>query len=164
MGQSEVTPSTSSPVCDLLDPAIEVEVIVGEERTQALVDSWSILTSVGETYYTEHLEEKYPLRELNGLLVVEGAGGHLLEYLGYIEVDLIVSGHSNDLLWTPMMVAPDTSYKRVPLLIGTNVINKLHEGKEDDLWSLAIHTLSVQETVAEDVAVYCCKQIVIPPN
>ena len=54
--------------------------------------------------------ESTPLRELNDLLVVEGAGGHLLEYLGYIEVDLIMSGHSDDLLWVPMMVATTREY------------------------------------------------------
>ena len=73
-----------------------------------------------------------------------------------------MSGHNDDLPSVPMMGAPDTSYKRVPLLVETNVINKLHEGKEDDVWSLAIYTLSVQETVAEDISVYCCKQIHSP--
>ena len=32
------------------------------------------------------------------------------------------------------------------------------------MWSLTIRTLSLQETVGKDVAVYCCRQMVIPTN
>ena len=77
---------------------------------------------------------RHPLRELNDLLVVEGAGGHLHEYLGYIKVNLIMSGHPDNSIWDPMMVAPDTPYnKSVPLLVGTNVVHKLLGDKENNV-------------------------------
>ena len=163
-GQAEVT-SSPSPICDLLGHANEAEVVIGGESCRALVDTGSMITSVGETYYKEHLQEKYPLQELNSLLKVEGAGGHQLKYTGYAEMEIMVPEHSTTSFWVPVLVAPDTTYNSmVPLIVGTNVIKMLFGDKSEDIWSLAINAVSAQEMVPEEAAVYCCRQMVIEPN
>ena len=101
-----------------------------------------MITSVGESFYKEYLEKQYPLQELSDLLHVEGAGGHQLEYLGYAEMDVTVPDHSAIPLWVPILVAPNTTYnKRVPLIIGTNVIGKLKQSRYDDIWTSDINAV-----------------------
>ena len=163
MGQSEVM-SSISPTCDLLGHPNEAEVIVGGVRCTALVDTGSMVTSIGETFYKEHLEDKYPLMQISDLLKVEGAGGHQLSYSGYVELDISVPEHSPSPLWVPALVAPATAYNsRVPLIVGTNIIKHLQSCKQDDVWSSAINAITAQQSIPEDVAVYCCRQMVIPP-
>ena len=164
-GQQEVTTSTSPNVCDLLGHANEADLIVGGRTCRGLIDTGSMITSVGEQFYKDHLQNKYPLQEVNDLLKVEGAGGHQLVYVGYAEVELSVPDHSNTPLWVPVLVAPATSYnQRVPFIIGTNVIKHLHPCKSEDIWTSAINAVSAQESIPEEVPVYCCKEMVIPPN
>lgn len=56
-------------------------------------------------------------------LTIEGAGGHHLPYLGYIEVDLAVPALSIESITCLMLVTPDTDYsQRVPVIIGTNIL------------------------------------------
>ena len=163
-GQTEVTIDTS-PICNLVGQANEGVVILGGEKCLALVDSGSMITSVGEDFYTKHLEDRFPLQELNNIVKVEGAGGHLLEYRGYIEVDVQVPDHADTPLWVPVLIAPSTTYnQRVPMIVGTNIIRML-QSPGSDVWSSAMSAVSAQESVEEeDAAVYCLKQMVIPPN
>lgn len=79
VGQAEVTEFTS-PNCDMLGPANESQVVVGDFRCLALIDTGSMFTSIGEAFHKKHLEDKYPLQELSDLLQVEGAGGHPLQH------------------------------------------------------------------------------------
>ena len=67
-------------MCDLLGHANETDILVGEERCLALVDTGSMITSIGESFYRDHLEDQYTLHEINHLVKVEGAGGHQLTY------------------------------------------------------------------------------------
>lgn len=164
-GRSEVKSTPQSPSCSLLGHANETDVQLGDKICKALVDTGSMITSVGESFYKRYLEKQYPLQELSDLLHVEGAGGHQLEYLGYAEMDITVPDHSATPLWVPILVAHDTTYnKEVPLIIGTNVIGKLKQSRYDDIWTSAINAVCAQEAVPEEVAVYCCKQLFIPPS
>ena len=76
-GQLEATFS-SRPMCGLLGHTNEAQVLVGEEKALALVDMGSMSTSIGDSFYKEHLEHKYPLQELKSLLEVDREGGHQL--------------------------------------------------------------------------------------
>ena len=60
------------------------------------------------------------------MLNLTDAGGNDLPYLGYTEVDLAFGGKSYGI--SPLLVVNDTPYNvRVPLLIGTNVLNKIKQ-------------------------------------
>ena len=164
-GQLEVTTRTPSPICDVVGKANECEVVVGGDRCMSLVDSGSMITSVGEDFYKEHLKDRFPLQELNNLLQVEGAGGHVFEYRGFIEVDIVVPDHGDSPLWVPVLVAPTTAYnQRIPMIIGTNVLRNLLPNESNDVWSLATRAVSAQESQVQDSAVYCLRQIAIAPN
>ena len=138
-------------MCDLLGHANEAQVLVGGEKALALVDTGSMITSIGESFYKEQLQHKYPLQVLNSLLEV-GAGRHQLDYFGYAELEMLVPEHGSS-VWAPGLVAPETSNLRVPLIIGTNVIKHLLPSKDEDVWTPAINAVTVQQTATpEDVA------------
>ena len=63
------------------------------------------------------------VQPLDGLIHVQGAGGHVLQYLGYVEATIAfpdLGKASTDALF---LVAPDTSYhSKVPVLVGTNLL------------------------------------------
>ena len=71
------------------------------------------------------LAEKLELsvQPLDGLIQVQGAGGHALHYLGYVEASVAfpdLGKVSTDALF---LVAPDTNYHAtVPVLVGTNLL------------------------------------------
>ena len=56
--------TSDSPMCNLLGPANETQIIAGEEPCMALVDTGSMITSIGEDFYRKHLEEQHPLQDL----------------------------------------------------------------------------------------------------
>ena len=82
-----------------------------------------MITSVSEDFYNT----LSPLPELKALddfkLNVQGAGGHDLPYMGYIEVSIQVSFLANTDIEVPVLVMPTTNYGlQVPVVLGTNVI------------------------------------------
>ena len=109
-------------------------------------------------------EGQYPLQDLNNLVRVEGAGGHQLTYLGYVEVKLATSSGTS--VWAPVLVAPKTEYNtRVPVILGTNVIKHLLPDATGDIWDCTRKVLTAQQTShPEGVAVYCCRQMTIAPK
>ena len=175
-GQKEVISSSSSspssessqsPICGLVGHANEAEIVVGSKQCLALVDTGSMVTSIGEDFYRRYLEAENPLEPINNLVNVEGAGGHQLSYSGYSELPL--STKDGDPVWVPVLVASKTNYNsRVPLLLGTNVIKHLLPSASGEAWDIAKKALAVQVTqqtsYPEGVAVYCCRQIVIKPG
>ena len=153
-------------MCDLVGRANETEITIGGKPCLALVDTGSMVTSVGEDFFMQHLQDQYDLQDLNNLVQVEGAGGHHLTYLGYIDAQLTVP-HSKCSMWAPVLVAPATGYnKRVPLILGTNILDKLkvEDVKGSDVLSLAVRSLTSKPQSLEDVSVYSCRQIVIQPG
>ena len=66
------------------------------------------------------------------MIGVEGAGGDMILYHGYIGISLRTTGLNYILL--PILVVSDTSYNsKVPLLLGTNILDG---DKEDGTGSL----------------------------
>ena len=165
VGRGEVT--ETSPDCNLLGHANEADVIIGGKQCLGLIDTGSMISSVGEDFYRKHLQDQYELHDLNTLLQVEGAGGHHLTYLGYIEAKVSIPHSKKSSLWVPVLVAPATGYnRRVPLIVGTNILGRLKEEdvKECDAISLAVRSLTSVPKKLDDVNVYSCRQIVVPPN
>ena len=153
-------------MCDLVGHANEAEIIIGGKPCLALIDTGSMVTSVGADFFLQHLQDQYDLQDLNNLVQVEGAGGHHLTYLGYIDAQVTVP-HSKCSMWVPVLVATTTGYnKRVPVILGTNILNKLkvEDVEGSDALSLAVRSLTSKPESQEDVNVYSCRQIVIQPG
>ena len=149
-------------VCDLLGASNESTVFIGGVECTALIDTGSMVTTVGEDFYKQHLANDHPLLEVGPGLSVEGAGDNLLSLKGVIEVGLHWPDVQEDLL-VPVIVVASTRYnQRVPVIIGTNVLSRLK-----DLPSIA-STLFTQTTVLgcemDDVMLYSCGAVTLPPR
>ena len=118
----------------LVGPRVEVDIQLEGKLCQTLLDLGSQVSTVSEDYYNQHLAEITELHPLADILEVEDAGEHQLQYLGYIEVDIVMpeSGDQHSALF---LVVPTTKYHHTtPCLLGTNVIRqivyKLKEGSD----------------------------------
>ncbi len=83
-----------------------------------------------QSFYNNYLLDQ-PIQPINQLLAVEGANGHLVPYLGYIEVCIKFSKeliYSEPKIYTLALVIPEvSSSSEVPLLIGTNTLDAINE-------------------------------------
>ena len=101
------------------------------QRCNALLDTGSMVSTISETFYQDHLSH-IELRPLEDILQVEGAAGHRMPYNGYIKVDIKIP-ETGDVQTALLLVVPSTAFHRsTPILLGTNVIRycleKLKEG------------------------------------
>lgn len=92
------------------------------------------------------------IESLDGLISVQGAGGHILEYRGYIAVSTQFPGLGEATTQSLFLVVPDTAYhQQVPVLIGTNILNsQLTEVGVKDLplpWKFALQSLIGQKKI-----------------
>ena len=72
---------------NLVGESNEVQVIVKEIETRALLDTGSTVSTISQSFYNAHLPY-IELQPLNDLLQIECADGNLLHYLGYVVVSL----------------------------------------------------------------------------
>lgn len=88
------------------------------------------------------------------LLDVEGATGHLLPYLGYIDVSIEIPSLNLKNEHCLLLVVPDTSYNRVvPVIIGTNMLYPLKHNVTNNVlskptnisWNRAFQCLALQD-------------------
>jgi len=114
---------------NLIGSSPETEAIVGNSSCKALIDTGSEVTTLSYAFYKSHLGH-IPIQSLASLLRVEGVGGDALPYHGYIDVSVSVplSETNSYSSIVPVLIVPDTTYNlNVPLLIGTNVLEKISE-------------------------------------
>ena len=137
MGQANVTP-----------------IKVNGVKCQALVDTGSVVTMVAESFYRRSLSD-CALHSLVDVLQVEGAGGHNIPFLGYVDASFSItlgSACGEQVYEVPTLVVGDTRFNsNVPVLIGTNVI-RMCSGEVRDrggsivdvnpVWAAAIQSLS----------------------
>ena len=105
----------------LLGQANEAEVSVSGHQCTALLDTGSTVSTVSQSFYDQYLSEIH-LFPLGDLLNLEGAGGHRIPYLGYIETTVGIPGEMFE-QEAILLVVPDTGYsEKVPVLLGTNIL------------------------------------------
>ena len=75
----------------LVGPRSTSVVLVEGNQCRCILDTGSQVTTVSETFYSDHLSS-FPVKPINGLLEILGAGGQRVPYLGYIQV--LLSGDS----------------------------------------------------------------------
>lgn len=96
--------------------------------SMALLDTGATVSTISQSFYCTHLEGKLDLHQLNEEIDIECADGQLMPYLGYVLIDLATHGLSSvDVLKESIfLVVPDSNYnKKVPVLIGTNILYRL---------------------------------------
>jgi len=112
------------------------------------------VSTISHGFYLSNFQN-VPLQPLEDLLRVEGAGGVLLPYHGYVELQLtlpksLMLGHS--FIPALFLVVPDTVYNsQTPLLLGTNVLYSCaqwFQGKQLDrvprAWQTALQVAQKQ--------------------
>jgi len=116
----------------LVGAASEMVTRVNNKYVLSLIDTGSMVSTVSESYWRTELSD-VPLKSCSDLLQVKDAGEHTLPYLGYIEVDVKIDPIL-EVFQAPVLVVYDTEYKkRVPFLIGTNILNILKNNLQTEL-------------------------------
>ena len=77
------------PLCRLIGPKNEVEVVVNHEQVTALVDSGAQISAVSTAFAKCH---NLPIWQLQQLLDFEGFGGVDIPYIGYTQIQLQIPG------------------------------------------------------------------------
>ena len=96
--------------------------------SQALLDSGSQVTTIAESYYHSALSE-LPLGSMDDFgLTLYGPDGREIPYLGYVWAEFSAPFMGSKTVEVPALVVPTTEYNlKVPVLIGTNVLNKCQD-------------------------------------
>ena len=106
------------------------QVTIKGKEVNCLLDTGSQVTTIPQSFYSQHLSEQ-EIKPLFNLLEVEGAAGQAVPYLGYVELAVTfpkeLVGASVDVN-TLALVIPDFEATTEPLvLIGTNTLDVLFD-------------------------------------
>lgn len=129
----------------LVGETSEVEVSIEGVKTKALYDTGSCVSTIGETFYKQHLSNK-ELKPLENILRIECADGGVLPYLGFIEADLMVTGIPKSKSQTCLfLVVRETDYnKSTPLLLGTNILKEFLDNCRQEFGPLFLQKAALQ--------------------
>ena len=110
-------------VLGLVGPSSEVVVKLEGRSCQALWDTGSMVSTVT---YSLSKQLKLPIHPMDHLIRVEGVGGHLLQYSGYVIAKVQMPDIDQE-VEAMFLVVPDIGYNcATPVLIGTNILQHLH--------------------------------------
>ena len=129
----------------LLGKAPETVCKINSVPIHALVDTGSQITTLAHHFYVKEFSH-VPLQSIANLLKIESVSGDELPYFGYVLLSIEIRINSQESLTEeiPVLIVPDTSYNfRVPLLLGTNILQKLvsFSGCDDPSLTIAIQML-----------------------
>ena len=104
----------------LVGQSNEVDILLQNTKCRVLLDTGSMVSTTCESFARSLQLSIHPL---GNLLHVEGAGGHELHYMGYVEAQIECAELSTEAFNSLFLVVPDTIYhSRVPVLLGTNIL------------------------------------------
>lgn len=114
----------------LVGPRCTTTVLVEGKQCKCILDTGSQVTTVSETFYSDHLSS-FPVEPINALLEVLGAGGQRVPYIGYtrvlISLPKSVTG-IEEIISSLVLIVPDCDFNgEIPLLVGTNVLDRLYQ-------------------------------------
>ena len=116
-GEGDSKYHNPDPLCQLIGPKNEVEVVVNDEWVIALVDSGAQISVVSMTFVKCH---NLPIWQLQKLLDFEGFGGVDIPYISYTQIQLQIPGikdYDKDIL---VFIQKDSHYsEQVPVVLGT---------------------------------------------
>ena len=111
----------------LVGQGTEASVYIQGVEAEALLDTGATISTVSKSFHELYLSH-LPVHDLGEILTVECADGESLPYSGYIEADIFAPSVTKEEHPLPclFLVVPDTRYnRRVPLLLGTNILEPL---------------------------------------
>lgn len=112
-----------------------VNITIGGIQHECLIDSGSQVTTISKSFHDTYLPS-HPICPLDNIIEVEGAAGQRVAYIGYIEVDIlfpeIFTGRPKTISTLALIVPDSNASVQVSLLIGTNSLDILFEGFDED--------------------------------
>ena len=161
----------------LVGKANESVCFVEGVNCRTLLDTGSMITSISEAFYHEHLSH-LDLYTLDSVIDINCANGELLPYRGFIEANITFHSENNVTPEHPALifVVPNTAYNsRVPLVIGTNFIRtcmelynqKCQQGVKPPLclaWGLAYSAVVAGFDRVGQISVRLSSGITVPGN
>ncbi len=126
LSQNEMPYQYGSLPTNLVGEPTEIFCKINDIEIKSLVDTGSQICSLARKFYLEHFHH-IPLHDITRLLKIESVSGDILPYVGYFEVKIDLPLNGNQFLsdLVPVLVVPDTTYNnKVPLLLGTNLLQK----------------------------------------
>ena len=105
----------------------EVRIEVDNVRCKCLLDTGSQISTMSQGFYETHCLGK-ELQDCSKLIRIEGVGGNILPYHGYLncKVSVPLNDSVSFTKIIPFLVVNNTKYnKTVPILLGTNFISKI---------------------------------------
>ena len=133
----------------IIGKANEVKVLANNVEVTALLDTGSMVSTMSTSLCSTL---GLPIQQLDKVFSVRGAGGHNVPYRGVVEVKLSSTKVGLSDLVTVMLVVPDTEYhRRVPVLIGTNVLNTVKDivNTSDQVWRNTLTMLAKHQALSE---------------
>ena len=126
----------NNPWSRLIGRANEEQIVINGHPVTALLDTGSQVTHISEAFCQSNNIQIHPLDKL---VEIEGTGGDIIKYIGYIEATLILPlGSQSFETEALLLVLPSTDYQqRVPIAIGTTitdmVVDFINKIKPDNL-------------------------------
>ena len=117
----------------LIGKGNESIISINDVEIKALLDSGSPISTITE----ECFKQLHPQPEIRSLddfeLDIRSAGGHSIPYKGYTIVEVSVPFIEGVSELIPMLIVSQTEYsKAVPIIAGTNIINRFHNKDEEE--------------------------------
>ena len=131
----------------LVGPRCSTTALVEGYQCKCILDTGSQVTTVSETFYSDHLSS-FPVEPINALLEILGAGGQRVPYIGYTQVLISLPKSVTGIeekISSLVLIVPDCDFNgEIPLLVGTNVLDRLYQNgvKREGLKFLQGHELS----------------------
>ena len=114
----------------LIGESCDIKILINEQSCGALVDTGSMTSTIS---YSLCKQLGLSIQQLEQLLQVEAAGGYIVPYLGYVEAVLQVPT-AGFTCKVPLLVVEDTQYNsRVPVVVGTNILEYMFEGMSEQV-------------------------------
>jgi len=137
-------------VTDMVGSANECVAHVDHIPARTLLDTESMITCISSSFVNTHLGSlpKFPVAHI---LCVKGPMDDTLPYHDFIEVEieLPVNGVNHTIGTFPVLISPDTNFNiDVPLLIGTNVLDRFYEQLNEQYGKLPLEQVSKSIRVA----------------
>lgn len=110
------------------------------------MDTGASVSTILKSFYDSYFAHTSQLSPIGEQLEVECADGQALPYLGYVSVNFATCAlpSTNVLRDCLFFIVPDSGYNtRVPILIGTNILNRLLDILRDEYGSRFLQNADV---------------------